>query len=69
MHVGILVHFEIVFQTFTSSPSPIIYVTWGKNKHPSNINTARPYKEKKCVFPETCFAISYKMHPELQSLC
>lgn len=31
--------------------------------------TARPYKEKKCVFPETCFGIYYKMHPELKTLC
>lgn len=30
--------------------------------------TARPYKEKKCVFPETWFGIYYKMHPELKSL-
>lgn len=30
---------------------------------------ARPYKEKKCVFPETCFGIYYKMYPELKSLC
>lgn len=28
--------------------------------------TARPYKEKKCVFLETCFGIYYKMHPELK---
>jgi len=27
MHFGILVHFEIVFEIFTSSPSAIIYVT------------------------------------------
>lgn len=31
--------------------------------------TARPYKEKKCVFPETCFGIYYKIHPELKYLC
>lgn len=31
--------------------------------------TARPYKEKKCVFPETCFGIYYRMHPELKFWC
>lgn len=31
--------------------------------------TARPCKEKKCVFTETCFAIDYIMQPELKSSC